>query len=58
MTTISLFVVVFCIFAVVLPGLAELGRVRSDHTNPLRRLRVKTRRSQVPSASGSFVGSR
>ncbi|NVB40758.1 hypothetical protein G6O69_23160 [Pseudenhygromyxa sp. WMMC2535] len=40
------------------PAIAELARIRRERSNPLRRLRVATRRNQAPSASGSFVGSR
>ncbi|MCA9685973.1 MAG: hypothetical protein KC431_11865 [Myxococcales bacterium] len=58
MTAITVTAAVFCIAAVLVPGLAELVRVRRDRANPLRRLRVRTRRGQLPSASGSFVGCR
>lgn len=54
MTAITVFVAIFCALAIILPGLAELSRIFDDRNNPIRMLRIKTRRSQLPSAS--FVG--
>jgi hypothetical protein len=57
MTVITVLATIVCV-AVLMPAVAEVQRVRSERDNPLRKLRVATRRNQVPSASGSFVGSR
>ncbi|EDM73693.1 hypothetical protein PPSIR1_34597 [Plesiocystis pacifica SIR-1] len=40
------------------PGLAELARMREEQTNPIRQLRVPTRRSQAEALhpSASFHG--
>jgi hypothetical protein len=57
MTVITVLATIVCV-AALMPALAEVQRVRSERDNPLRKLRVATRRNQVPSASGSFVGSR
>lgn len=58
MNAITIIAAIVCATAVLLPGLAEWRRVQSDRNNPTRLLRVQTRRSQLASASGSFVGRR
>lgn len=57
MTVITVVAALTCT-AVLMPAIAELVRARQDRHNPIRKLRIQTRRSQLPSASGSFVGSR
>lgn len=57
MTVITVLSTIVCV-AALMPALAEVQRVRSERNNPIRTLRVATRRNQLPSASGSFVGGR
>lgn len=54
MTAITLVAAIFCVSVVILPGFAELVRISNDRSNPIRLLRVQTRRNQA--ASASFVG--
>lgn len=59
MTTITVTATIIILSVVLVPAVAELQRIRAEHTNPLRKLRVPTRRHQVLAhASGSFVGFR
>jgi hypothetical protein len=58
MNAILICAAIVCTTAAFLPALAELIRIQSDRNNPTRLLRVQTRRSQLASASGSFVGRR
>jgi hypothetical protein len=58
MNAIIICAAIVCTTAVLLPGLAELIRIQTDRNNPTHLLRIQTRRSQVASASGSFVGRR
>jgi hypothetical protein len=58
MDAITIFATIVCAAAILLPGLAEWSRIQSDRNNPTRLLRVQTRRNQLASASGSFVGRR
>lgn len=58
MNAITILAAVVCATAVILPSLAEWRRVQSDRINPTRLLRIQTRRTQLASASGSFVGRR
>lgn len=58
MNAIIVCAAIVCATVVLLPGLAELIRIQSDRTNPTHLLRIQTRRSQIASASGSFVGRR
>ena len=57
MTAITVAAVITLLAAVLVPAVSELVRIRADRTNPLRELRIPTRRNQVlASASGSFAG--
>jgi hypothetical protein len=58
MTVITIAAAVITAATIVLPALAELRRIHSDRNNPIRLLRIPTRRNQVLelSASGSFAG--
>jgi hypothetical protein len=57
MNAITVLAAIVSVAVVVLPALAELVRVNDEQRNPLRRLRVPTRRNQVEelSASSSFA---
>jgi hypothetical protein len=56
MTAITLLATVVIVATVVFPALAELNRIHADRSNPIRLLRIPTRRNQVAllTASGSF----
>lgn len=47
MNAITILAAIVCITVVVLPAAAELARISADRSNPLRRLRIPTRRNQV-----------
>jgi hypothetical protein len=57
MNAITILATIVTVTVVVVPALAELGRILTEQRNPLRHLRVPTRRNQVRelSASSSFA---
>ena len=59
MNAITVTATIVILSFVLLPAVGELLRIRAERSNPLRKLRVPTRRHQVLAhASGSFVGFR
>lgn len=55
MNAITIVAAILCASVVILPALAELVRMSADRHNPIRRLRIPTRRNQVLDASQSFA---
>jgi hypothetical protein len=55
MTALTVFAAITIVSVAVLPGIAELVRIRSDRRNPIRRLRGPTRRMQALDPSQSFA---
>ena len=57
MNAITILAAIVCITVVVLPAAAEIARISAERSNPLRRLRIPTRRNHVEGldASSSFA---
>jgi hypothetical protein len=47
MTAITTLATLVVLAVALLPAIGELGRIRTDRRNPIRLLRVPTRRNQV-----------
>ena len=57
MTAITVAATITVLAAFLVPAVAEVQRIRAERANPIRKLRVQTRRNQVllTTTSGSFI---